>query len=439
MCEPERQATLAAAIQAALLRLEAKKREAFLLKYCEGMEYAEMAVVTGVGVSALKMRVKRACEAMRPLLGEMRDLSTTDDDRRRDAEWAWLAEAFRKVPYPPSAVVAHAVYTAVHTAVHGAGAWITVWRTARILLGWVFGTAAGIGLVLVGYSLVKSGGTPPVASPAHPAGPAVRPLDSVSAASRRPAGTLTTRVGMSVPSPIPRAAPAPRPVDVPQDTPVAIDDLMSATSDLQALARMGGGINVEELRALGEPALHDLAVLMSKATEAGVPAALLLECALSQISYATPPLVLENVKRRAHVLGRARSTLGADATHNELTAGADALEAGATASQLGEVWHVSPHGRATTSLLTLGTLISKGVPTEAATEAVVQRINAGASDAALFALRTEVAADIARGIPPLTALRARIQGFGGDSAPPVQRLPVSDSVSPPSPLPPPSP
>ena len=72
--ERARQAALSAGIQAALLRLETKQREAFLLKYGEGMEYTEMAAVTGVGVSALKMRVKRACEALRPLLGELRDL-----------------------------------------------------------------------------------------------------------------------------------------------------------------------------------------------------------------------------------------------------------------------------------------------------------------------------------------------------------------------------
>lgn len=69
--ELARQSVLSAALQSAVLQLDAKQREAFLLKYGEGMEYADMAVVTGAGVSALKMRVKRACEALRPLLGEV--------------------------------------------------------------------------------------------------------------------------------------------------------------------------------------------------------------------------------------------------------------------------------------------------------------------------------------------------------------------------------
>lgn len=59
------------ALQIALGLLEPKYREAFLLKYGEGMEYAEMAQVTGVGISALKMRVKRACDMLRPRLREL--------------------------------------------------------------------------------------------------------------------------------------------------------------------------------------------------------------------------------------------------------------------------------------------------------------------------------------------------------------------------------
>jgi RNA polymerase sigma-70 factor (ECF subfamily) len=37
------------------------------------MSYEEMAEVTGAGVSALKMRVKRACERLRELLEEVQD------------------------------------------------------------------------------------------------------------------------------------------------------------------------------------------------------------------------------------------------------------------------------------------------------------------------------------------------------------------------------
>lgn len=55
-------------IEQALAKLPVEQREAFLLKYVEEMSYEEIAEVTGVGVSALKMRVKRACDALRDLL-----------------------------------------------------------------------------------------------------------------------------------------------------------------------------------------------------------------------------------------------------------------------------------------------------------------------------------------------------------------------------------
>ena len=47
-----------------------EQREAFLLKYVEELSYGEMAELTGAGESALKMRVKRACERLRGLLGD---------------------------------------------------------------------------------------------------------------------------------------------------------------------------------------------------------------------------------------------------------------------------------------------------------------------------------------------------------------------------------
>ena len=58
-------------IQTALAALPAAQREAFLLRHIEGLEYEEMGRITGAGVSALKMRVKRACEFLRLRLAEV--------------------------------------------------------------------------------------------------------------------------------------------------------------------------------------------------------------------------------------------------------------------------------------------------------------------------------------------------------------------------------
>jgi len=61
----------------ALGQLDPLQREALLLKYAEGLEYTEMTAMTGVGESALKMRVKRGSERLRALLANA---------QRRDAE-----------------------------------------------------------------------------------------------------------------------------------------------------------------------------------------------------------------------------------------------------------------------------------------------------------------------------------------------------------------
>ncbi|HEX5179408.1 MAG TPA: sigma-70 family RNA polymerase sigma factor [Gemmatimonadaceae bacterium] len=59
-----------AMLRTALARLHPVQREAVLLRFSADLSYEEMAAATGVGVSALKMRVKRACARMRALLGE---------------------------------------------------------------------------------------------------------------------------------------------------------------------------------------------------------------------------------------------------------------------------------------------------------------------------------------------------------------------------------
>lgn len=58
-------------IRHALAELPDAQREAFLLHHVEGLPYEEIAEVSGVGVSALKMRVKRACDYLRGRLQEV--------------------------------------------------------------------------------------------------------------------------------------------------------------------------------------------------------------------------------------------------------------------------------------------------------------------------------------------------------------------------------
>lgn len=57
-------------LRTALERLHPLQREAVLLRFSADLSYEEMAAATGAGVSALKMRVKRACAQLRVMLGE---------------------------------------------------------------------------------------------------------------------------------------------------------------------------------------------------------------------------------------------------------------------------------------------------------------------------------------------------------------------------------
>ena len=69
--QPDSDAALREEIQRALNRLDDAHREAFVLKHVEELSYEEMAELTGASVSALKMRVVRACRRLREMLEEV--------------------------------------------------------------------------------------------------------------------------------------------------------------------------------------------------------------------------------------------------------------------------------------------------------------------------------------------------------------------------------
>jgi RNA polymerase sigma-70 factor, ECF subfamily len=64
-------------VEHALAALPDAQREAFLLKHVEDLSYEEMAEILGIGVSALKMRVMRAREALQHTLREAGISSTS--------------------------------------------------------------------------------------------------------------------------------------------------------------------------------------------------------------------------------------------------------------------------------------------------------------------------------------------------------------------------
>lgn len=64
-------------VRVVLDTLPAEQREAFLLRHVEDLSYEDISAMTGAGLSALRMRVKRACDALRARLTD-----GSKDDRR---------------------------------------------------------------------------------------------------------------------------------------------------------------------------------------------------------------------------------------------------------------------------------------------------------------------------------------------------------------------
>jgi RNA polymerase sigma-70 factor (ECF subfamily) len=66
--DPAERMALREELGAALARLPNEQREAVVLRYAEELGYEEIAALTGTGISALKMRVKRGCARLREIL-----------------------------------------------------------------------------------------------------------------------------------------------------------------------------------------------------------------------------------------------------------------------------------------------------------------------------------------------------------------------------------
>ncbi len=69
--EEEYGADWAEEVRMVLESLPAEQREAFLLRHVEDLSYEDIAALTGVRLSALRMRVKRACDTLRARLTEV--------------------------------------------------------------------------------------------------------------------------------------------------------------------------------------------------------------------------------------------------------------------------------------------------------------------------------------------------------------------------------
>ena len=116
------------------------------------------------------------------------------------------------------------------------------------------------------------------------------------------------------------------------------------------------------------------------------------------------------VERLSERLGTAREALGANSTPEELTAGADAIAAGAQASSLRAVRAATSH-IVTAPVGALAQLLASGVTETKAMEMVLSLLRRNAAPAVLVALGNQVEADVSTGLSPSASAAFRLRAI----------------------------
>ena len=128
-----------------------------------------------------------------------------------------------------------------------------------------------------------------------------------------------------------------------------------------------------------------------------------------RLKRASGARIRQAVSALAVRLDSARSALGADASEDELVAGADAIAAGATPAALRDIRVASRQPSVSVALGALAQLVASGVPTTRATSMVVELLRRNATAAQLVAFGNGVESDAATGLPGAEAAAFRLR------------------------------
>jgi hypothetical protein len=123
--------------------------------------------------------------------------------------------------------------------------------------------------------------------------------------------------------------------------------------------------------------------------------------------------IISAVRGLSAELRSARSSLGAGATADEITAGANALHAGMPMRDLARLRAAAQHAsraRVTLPLTVATDLIARGVPVATASDVVFSLTRAGLRDSELAIFQRNVRLDIERGADAATAAQTRARG-----------------------------
>lgn len=171
-------------------------------------------------------------------------------------------------------------------------------------------------------------------------------------------------------------------------------------------------VRAQEPRLAGrvaEPARGQVDAILAAARTRGLPVEPLVDRALEGAAKgAAPALIVSAVTRLRDELVVARTAFGPAATSAELTAGASALRAGATAGSLERLKARRPGRPLTVAAAVMADLVAAGVPADTAVGAVLA-LASDADDADYLTFRRNVQSDIAQGASPSAALAVRIR------------------------------
>ncbi|TMQ69176.1 MAG: hypothetical protein E6K80_12560 [Candidatus Eisenbacteria bacterium] len=158
------------------------------------------------------------------------------------------------------------------------------------------------------------------------------------------------------------------------------------------------------------------------ARQQGVPyEPLLLTAAEGASKHASRERILAAVRERYAALSTAKDALGPESTPSEIAAGAGALMSGVSPDTLAKLRQWRPKGSLLVPLVVLADLVTRHVPVETASSALLHASRIGAKDADLLRLRSRIESDIQKGVSPAAATLSRLQGLG--AGPPGAPLP----------------
>jgi hypothetical protein len=156
-----------------------------------------------------------------------------------------------------------------------------------------------------------------------------------------------------------------------------------------------------------------LSTAIENARRQGIPTApLLAKVREGRLKRASTARIRSAVLALASRLDSARDALGANASTEELIAGADALAAGADVTTVRAV-HAASLGRPVSAPLgALAQLVASGVPSSRALTLIVDLMRRNATPAQVIAFGNSVETDAAGGLPAEEAARFRWREFG---------------------------